>query len=171
MGAQSPQGVPLLPTGSSEVDISFWLVQHHMGPTLPCTVPPGQGGWHSPYHCVSVIAHGLLTVTGSQGAGEPRQGNEKRPWTFSRVSQKETLPHGGSGGQAHIPLQQLSSPGEEQLPECQLRVKPTKSMERRHSLPKASLESRIRLLMAARLRRPRNPYSLGRSECISVPRN
>lgn len=144
---------------------------HHMGPTLPCVVPPGQGGWPSPYRRVSVMAHGLLTVAGSQGAGEPRQGNEERPWTFSRVSQKETLPHESSGGQAHIPPQQLSPPGEERLLACQPRVKPTESIERRHGVPKASLESRIQLLTAARLRRPRNPYSFRRSECVSVPRH
>lgn len=31
-GAQSPQGVPLLPTGSSEVDISFWPAHITWGP-------------------------------------------------------------------------------------------------------------------------------------------
>lgn len=75
-------------------------------------------------------------VIGSQGTGNPRQGNEKMPWTSARVTWKETLPHESSGCQVHAHLQQLLLPGGERLLACQPRGKPTKSIEGKRWCPK-----------------------------------
>ena len=57
----------------------------------PMQSPCGQGGWPSPDCHVSKTAHGLVTVTGAQGAGRPSQDKEKMPRTFARVTWKEIL--------------------------------------------------------------------------------
>lgn len=167
-------GPPWCPPALPVNWLHFYLACSASHGACPCTHGPCRSRRLTLPHHRGVrgtmwVPQGLVTVTGSQGAGDPGQANEKTPWTFAGITWKEMLlPQSSGVSSPHSPAATLHHWVKISCLDAHQEESPPRALRKRTNVPMTSSGPQMSLVMVLQLWRLRTPRNLRGCKQVSV---